>query len=426
MRIILGSAVLVAAASTFLLACGSDATTVVAPQPDAGDPDAGVQADAQVDASPPAPFPAFAIDAPQVANAGGARLATPKLIPIYFSNDDTTFTAKVTDFLGKIGASAYWPPPTKEYGVGTPTAAPPVQLVETAPATLTDAQIQTWLAGKLNADDPAFPAADANSLYILYYPSTTSVSDGQGTSCKDFGGYHGSIALDSAHGTKPVAYAVIPRCATFANLTGINVVTGTSSHEIIEAATDPYPQSDPAYSSVDPDHIAWMFFLGGGELGDMCAQFPGVFYKPSDLSYDVQRSWSNLSAKQGHDPCLPAMPGPYFNTMPVLTDKITLGGGQIITKGVTIPVGQSKTVALQLFSDVDTGGDWTVTAIDSATLRQQPAELELTTDKPGGHNGDVLNLTVKVLKAGQYGAEGFLLESDLGGRKTLWVGLVGN
>ena len=413
-----------------LTACGGD---VVSPATNPGVPDGGALPDAtpQADAadppdtSPPLPFPAFKIDAPQVVTAGGPTMATPKLIPVYFANDDKTFTAQITNFVNQLPASAYWPPPTTEYSVGIPTTADPVQLSEAATANLTDAQIQTWLAGKLNANDPAFPAADANSLYLLYYPTGTTITEGNGKSCQSFGGYHSNLTLDKNHGSKDVAYAVMPRCATFGNLKGIDVITGTSSHEIIEAASDPFPQTNPAYAQVDANHIAWMFFLGGGENSDLCAQFPGAFYKPSDLPFTVQRSWSNITAKAGHDPCVPAMTGPYFNTMPELKDTLSIGG-QFTTKGVKIPVGQTAVVQLKLFSDVETGAPWTVNVVDAAALQGAPANLQLTLDKNSGRNGDIINLTIKVLSKNEFGAEGFLVESQLGNRTTLWIGLVGN
>jgi len=156
----------------------------------------------------------------------------------------------------------------------------------------------------------------------------------------------------------------------------------------------------------------------------MCAQNIDAFFKPADIGNYVQRTWSNKSAAGGHNPCQPSAGMPYFNSMPVLPDKLSIGQGT--TKGVTIPVGQSKTIEVDLFSDASTGGAWAVSAIDAATLQQQAPELSFTWDKTLGQNGEKLYLTINVLKASPYGAEAFIIQSQLGAQTSLWMGLVGN
>ena len=44
-------------------------------------------------------------------------------------------------------------------------------------------------------------------------------------------------------------------------LSAFDTLTGTTSHELIEAATDPYPYQNTAYGSVDDGHISWLFVL---------------------------------------------------------------------------------------------------------------------------------------------------------------------
>lgn len=365
-------------------------------------------------------YPAFAVDAPQVVTGGGPVLVTPKIVPVYFGNDDTSFTDQLTAFLNKLPASTYWGPSVKEYGVGAISVATPVQLTENAPDTIDDATIQSWLAGKMS--DSAWPAPDANTIYVLFYPANATITLGQGggTSCQDFGGYHDNITT-----TQDIAYAVLPRCSDFGGLTGVDAVSAATSHEIIEAATDPFPQSNGAYAQVDDNHIIWEFVLGGGETGDMCAQSQSSYYVPSDLGVTVQRTWSNAAAKAGHDPCLPSDGSAYFNSMPLLSEKVNVAG-QITTKGITIPVGQSKTIEVDLFSDAKTSGPWTVSATDSASLQGQTPELQFDWDRTSGVNGEKLHLTITVVKASQYNAEGFIIDSKLGSRRTFWAGLVGN
>jgi hypothetical protein len=310
-------------------------------------------------------------------------------------------------------------------------SATPVNLTEAAPATIDDSAIQTWLAGKLNGDDPAWPAADANTVYVLHYPTGTTVTagGGAGTSCTDFGGYHDNITLDANHASLDVAYAVVPRCPSFGDLMGLDAVTGAESHELIEAVTDPNPSTNPAYASVEDKFFYWQRVLGGSEVGDMCAQFPNVFTKFSELPYMVQRTWSNQAAAAGHDPCVPALPNEvYFNAAPVLPDSImaTFMGQSLTQQGVKIPVGMSKTIELDLFSDGDTKGPFTVTAKDTAELFGQTPHLTLSLDKTSGVNGEKLHLTITVMTASKNNRETFIVATKLGQQENLWIGMVGN
>ncbi|HZS40193.1 MAG TPA: hypothetical protein VFF06_25355 [Polyangia bacterium] len=376
----------------------------------------------------PAPHP----DPPQVNDALGPVLKNPVIVPVFFSNDDATQKASLEDFVSKVGATAYWTAATKEYGVNAATATAPVELTETATGTLDDSAIQTWLAGKLNANDPAFPAATSGTVYALHYPAGVTITlqggfmGGTQQSCSSFGGYHSNTSLDANHGSVRVAYAVIPRCPGVRGLTMLETTTGAESHELVEAATDPFPQSVPAYGQVDDNHLYWMFALGGGEVGDLCAQDPGAFTKFPELPYVVQRTWSNAAAAAGHDPCVPAPAGQvYFNAVPELNDTITIGG-MFTMLGVQIPVGQTKTIDLDLFSDGDTGGPWTVKAEDYAQLTGMGASsFTFALDRTTGQNGEKLHLTITTNKASAYNAGIFVVSSKLGTKTHYWFGLVG-
>jgi hypothetical protein len=235
---------------------------------------------------------------------------------------------------------------------------------------------------------------------------------------------------------------VIPRCDNFDNMVGIDAVTATESHEIIEAVTDPTPEpttalgadfavpTTPAYAQCDDQDIYWLRALGGGETGDMCAQFDNAFTKFAEMpKFTVQRTWSNKAAKAGHDPCQPTQPGAvYFMAAPVLSDQITysLFGQMVNVRGVKIAVGESKTIDLDLFSDGDTGGPWTVSAQDASAGMGQPAKLSFNLDRSTGVNGEKLHLTITVNTAGKNKTETFFVDSTLGDQRNTWVGVVGN
>jgi hypothetical protein len=372
----------------------------------------------------PAPFPT----PPQVESPGGPVLAAPKIVPVFFMNDDPTVTSKITDFLTKVGTTNYWKTAGAEYGVGPASATLPIALAEAAPTTIDDSAIQLWLQYKLNTNDAAWPVPDKNTVYVISYPSTTTITQqgGRGvqSSCTDFGGYHGSITLDAAHFNRHVAYAVIPRCDTFGNLSGLDALTGAASHELLEASTDPYPRDDPAYATVDTDHFYWQFILGGGEIGDLCAQDPASFTMFAELPYVVQRTWSNNAVAAGHDPCVPSLDKEvYFAAAPELNDTITAGGGSFTEMGVVVPVGTSKTVTIDLFSDGDTNGDFAVQVMDSSQFigGLPSSAYKMKLDRTTGVNGEKVHVTIQRLQTTMRNGV-FVVTARIGVTEHFWLG----
>jgi hypothetical protein len=360
---------------------------------------------------------------PYVMDYGGPVLAAPSVHPVVFPGD--AMQADIAAFTAKLGASAYWPAIGHEYGVGALSAAPVVVADEAAPASIDDTHVQAWIASKITSG--LLPAPDRETFFVIYYPPGTTVTSGAGTSCAEFYGYHGQGV--SAQGA-PYVYAVVPRCHD-AYHPDLDNLTNTTSHELIEGSTNPDFSSAPAYATVDPAHAVWAVATGGStEVGDMCALMPGAgYFRPSDLPYAVQRIWSNAAAAASHDPCVPAAPGAYFNAAPVLPDTITVfldSGEKVTTQGVHVPLGQSRTIDVQLYSDGPTEGPWTIAPFDLAMLQNKPPALDLSLDAQSGSNGDVVHLTITPLQAGPGGLEAFYVANELGGRETLWVGLVSN
>src|SRR4029077_16479314 len=113
------SFVLLVLPAALFAACGGtveatpDAGNVVKHKPCASSADDASAADASIDVdngSPSATYPAFTIDAPQVVSSGGPVLAAPKVVPVYFGNDNTSFTGQITTFLEALPKSTYWGP----------------------------------------------------------------------------------------------------------------------------------------------------------------------------------------------------------------------------------------------------------------------------------------------------------------------------
>jgi hypothetical protein len=428
-----------------LLGCGSTlgeqqndagAPDVRQPVPEAGGRDASSDShDAASDSPAVAGYPAAHPPMPQVKNLGGPVMKTPKFVIITFVGD--TLAPSIDDFADKVAASkTYWSGTTAEYGVGPVASVLHLSVNETPDMSLADADVQTWLMGKLSGPDAGtleggapWPQPDGETVYMIDYPSGVTISQGGGTSCMEFFGYHDDIKLSN---TTYVTYSVVARCPPFPMTSAIDSITAIASHELIEATTDPLVSDDPAWAEPDTDHTAWEI-PAGGELGDMCAGFGNVFYTPSDVPYLVQRSWSNEAAAASHDPCQPDGAMPYFNAAAVLNDSVTFSDpveGTFTTKGITIPVGGTGTVQLDLYSDAPTSGPWTIQAYDlSSYVLGGPTDIELSF---GGHamatgkNGDTIQLDIKVLQKGTGGTEGLWIVSTLGQTQSYWVGLVGN
>lgn len=271
-----------------------------------------------------------------------------------------------------------------------------------------------------------FPAPTPDTIYAIFMPQGVTISDAQvGTSCKDYGGYHTETYGNG--GTSGVAYAIMPRCKHFSQLSGIDAVTAPTSHELVEAATDPHPVHNPAFAYVDDPHAVWNI-QPAGELGDMCVYEPQSFAY-SVGQYAVQRTWSNASAAAGHDPCVPNLNTPYFNAVPDQPDDVVLKqyGYSAQTRGVKMAVGETRTIDVHLFSDMPRSS-WIVQAQDAAAATGGSPTLSLLLDKNIGNNGDVFHLTITRNAAGPIGGSEFMLwsQDQATGYAHVWFGYVGD
>ena len=129
-------------------------------------------------------------------------------------------------------------------------------------------QLKKWIAAK------TVPPTTKNTLYFIYLdPGIVSIMGGS-RSCQSYCGYHD-------HAGK-VYYAVMPYPTCSGCLGGkqaFDALTGTSTHELCEAITDPVPG------------LGW-YDDKNGEIGDICAW---NFKKVN--GYNVQLEWSNQKNK---------------------------------------------------------------------------------------------------------------------------------
>jgi hypothetical protein len=362
--------------------------------------------------------------APQVSSAGGPVLVGPEIVPIFFAGDDD-MQHQLEAFLDELATSPYWSTATSEYGIGAPTIDTSIVAAETPPTTddelqaLLESHVGSPLSAATTVGFPVrWPAPDANTVYVVFLPTGVTLTAGSDTSCVTFGGYHDETT--QSH----IVYALLPRCAPSG--APIDAITPALSHELVEAATDPHPETAPAFVVVDNADIVWAF-TPGAELGDMC-EYVHAARQRLVGGYLVQRTWSNNSAAAGHDPCVPTLGVPYVGAAPVFGDvTLAVSGTSVVTQGIQIATNTSATIDLTLFSDAPTA-NWTVGADDVASVVQMlPAELSMSLNQTVGNDGDVLELTIKRLKNGDGGGSEFVITSKVGGETTsLWWGLVTN
>jgi hypothetical protein len=272
---------------------------------------------------------------------GGPVIAHPALVPITFQDDPNRATLEA--HAQWLASSSWLTQVGSEYGIGLGSILGTVPLSANAPTSLTDGQLRSMLAGWIlagTAPRPVDGTFDA-VLYIVYLPSQTTITlTATGgptlTSCMDFGGYHEEMNLDGIH----ASYAVVDACPSSSpGLTDLQDEEVAASHEIIEAATDRFPETAPAWTFTQNTVVPWL--LIGAELGDLCAE-PRQIYHQSQ--YYAQRIWSNAAAATGtEDPCAPQDPAsPYYGVSTDATAVSVAAGGQVnftLVGWSTAPVG---------------------------------------------------------------------------------------
>ena len=227
----------------------------------------------------PVPAPAR----PQLTYRGGPLLCSPEVFTIFWGRtwgttpSSTALMNKLNGFFAEILVSplidqlAEYDVPGQAIGhgsfIGTSVIRAAAPLVSVTDSVL-QAQLRKWLKAKL------VPKQTRNTLYFVYLePGVASIMGG-GRSCQNYCGYHSNVGR--------AYYAVMPypTCdGCLGGLPSFDALTGTSSHELCEAITDPVPGSG-WYDDVN------------GEIGDICAwSFKQV------AGYAVQLEWSNRQNK---------------------------------------------------------------------------------------------------------------------------------
>jgi len=240
---------------------------------------------------------------------GGSVISNVHAVPVFWTASVAATTqSEIQCFFDAVVRSPYidWLSEydTSSQRIGRGTTGSPVTIAQPVhpSLSLTDDDLQGELRDQIRSG--LLPAPDNDTVYMIYFPPGYSLDDGSGghscgTQQGDFCGYHKSFAIDG----QLVRYGVIPdpTCAAcnghggdfFANI-GDN-----SSHELLEAVTDPDPPSGWYGSSVE---------IGDGVCDHVTVNLPGTFYT-------VQELWSNA---RGQCFAPPPSAGPAQVDTPVL------------------------------------------------------------------------------------------------------------
>jgi len=312
---------------------------------------------------------------PVISDVGGPRMAHPQLVPIFFSDDPDAAT--LTSFNQWIVTSRWLAEVGAEYGVGAGAVLGVVQKTVPAPDAITDPEIVDQLyQGIADGSFPPPPGGDPRDvLYDFYFPEHTKVTGVNFTSCVELSGYHGSARRSGVE----LSYAVVATCFDFTPiLTEVEGRELVTSHEVIEAATDPLPSNNPAFQLIDPTS-SWHTL--GEEVGDLCEGTDASIWR--DSGFVAQRSWSNAAALAG-DPCVPNVTGGrYFN--------VVAGAGAL----PRIAPGGKQTIRLAGWSTVATP-DWNLFAV---TGKGTTATLTLAADRLNAGKSTTLGVEVPATAA---------------------------
>ena len=188
------------------------------------------------------------------------------LIPRLNAFFDFVLTSELIDQLAEYNTGAY----KIVHGRRTGTATITTGLRGTS---VTDAAIQAFLKQQIGKN--GVPKVTANTLYFIFVPPGVRVVMGGSASCQAFCGYHSDIGGKTFYAVMP--YPGCTGCT--GDLSVIDALTSTSSHELCEAITDPVPG------------LGW-YDDTNGEVGDICG-----WETKTIGTYVVQLEWSNKAGR---------------------------------------------------------------------------------------------------------------------------------
>jgi MYXO-CTERM domain-containing protein len=271
------------------------------------------------------------IDTSDATNTVNPTLAA--TLPDFFA---TITTSPYFTWLAEYNTVGFTPGSNQTIGYGTfDTTSPPLgtgpggtylitPTVNTT-RTLANGDISAELSYQIevgNLPQPtAGPMNDVNNLYVFDFPPNFTITLEGMTSCKDYCGYHYTLAYGPE--SLSVPYAVLIDVTSlgcggceFGSKDAVQNATFVHAHELVEAITD---------TEVGVGQLSWYdeTDVPGGEIADLCYTLPGALVS----SYYVTNLWSNAngSCLTVAPVCTPTTPAPPSCT-PCTTTGTTCAG----------------------------------------------------------------------------------------------------
>jgi hypothetical protein len=375
-------------------------------------------------ANPPSPPTATTFDLPTAISVGGSVLSSPRVQPIFFPG--FPYGPDIDHFVAALATSSYWTTIAGEYGVGPISPVAGFASNAVVPASVGVNELQNALTEALQAMSTAVPPMPVRSdtIYALFFSPQTTLSFNGVTLCGAGrpSGFHDEWRL----GDTSLPVVVIPSCTSSdadSNLTGVNILTPSFSHELLEAATDPYVRTAPAYVTIDSRHALWAAALNGGELADLCENEVPSLVQPADVGFPVQRTWSNAGARAGTGPCVPVPAGEiYFNGQADLPDQaqIDIGTGTPVTvPTLNATVGQAVSANVSLRGVNNAMGSVGVLAVEIDTEGVLPSSHARPVN---GALGQSVLVPINPTATGKSGVTPLLIVAGSNSGLHFWVG----
>jgi hypothetical protein len=363
----------------------------------------------------------------EVLGSASAVMTSPTVVAISYSSDPEG--SDVEPFYTQFAASPAWAIETAEYGIGPVSVGTPQQLPD--PVASSDTDVRTILTTNLTGSDPAWGPANEDTVYVFTLPAGSPFVDNFGDT-----GFCGAYHDDFFIGSADVSYAIECPCTSGnpPGLTQLQVLTWGLSHELVEGVTDPRFEHELGWGGVDSAHAVWSY-VTDGEVADLCEFTDTAFWTdPPDMTFTIQRVWSNAAAHAGTDPCVGSAQPTYYQSVPEQPDAvtITLFGSDVATTGEKVALGFTGKLTLHVAGTAGSG-PFEVIAGDIATLFFGAQTPLLSFTQPTGtfQVGDTVSIPVTVMakdsNLGGAGAEAFEIETKPvnGGPSTYFYGLVG-
>jgi MYXO-CTERM domain-containing protein len=337
---------------------------------------------------------------------GGPLIQHVKVVDVFYSPSSafaTGLKANLEAWYAGVTASAHFDMLSEynvtNYKIGRGTFVMSFEDTHPNPASVTAlSDPGAYLKGLLDAHK--LPAPDDDTIYQLYFPSHVDPYLQGSPSCISGGGfcaYHNSFSYTAG---QMVRYSVMPdtssgSCAGGCGPAGFSGVCDVSSHELVEAVTDP------------DGNGSWVDFTSScGEIGDICAGGANETGTIPGTSFIVQKEWSNaLNACAVNNPAI--VVNDFVLGMPNTVN--VQQGGMATTTMTTTKVGMAENVALTSMAPLPTGivvsfnpasitsdnGMSTITITAAATATLGPAKFTVkATDMAGNSHTQDININV--------------------------------